>query len=137
MGRVYDGYRHGKHRNEESKGAKVHRCYTIGLKRGPIYRVLNSCSFMFSSFRYVSTLDDNFDVVFINQLLPVMMANLVQLNTKKYGKKIILHCLDLWLESLTLDEIRCESMIYKYYKRVSQKICKVFRLICWKIQSST
>ena len=135
MGRVYDGYRHGRHRNEESKDAKVHRCYTIGLKRGPIYRFLNSCSFMFSSFRYVSTLDDNFDVVFINQLLPVMMAN-ARIKYKKYGKKIILRCLDLWLESLTLDEIRCESMIYKYYKS-SPKICKVFRLICWKIQSST
>ena len=83
MGRIYDGYRHGERRDEVINGVKVHRCFTIGRRSGAVWRLLNYYSYMLSSTHYVSKIKDSFDVVFVNQLSPVMMANAAI----KYKKK--------------------------------------------------
>lgn len=122
MGEIYDGYRKGEKRDEVINGVKVHRCYTIGRKHGVIYRFFNYYSYAFSSTSYVKKLKEKFDVVFVNQLSPVMMANAAIAYKKKNKTPIVLYCLDLWPESLVAGGIARTSFIYKYFYRVSRKI---------------
>lgn len=124
MGDIYNGYRKGKKRNEILNGVKVHRCFTIGRKHGTIYRFLNYYSYVFSSAGYVKKLKDEFDVIFVNQLSPVMMANAAIQHKKKHGTPIVLYCLDLWPESLVAGGIKRGSVIYEFFHRTSEKIYK-------------
>ena len=75
MGEIYKGYQNGEKRDEVLNGVKVHRCYTIGRKQGALYRFLNYYSYALSSTRYIKKIKEEYDVVFVNQLSPVMMAN--------------------------------------------------------------
>ena len=49
MGRIYDGYRGGKRRDEEINGVRVHRCFTVGRRKGIFWRVINYYSFAICS----------------------------------------------------------------------------------------
>ena len=122
MGRIYDGYRHGERRDEVINGVKVHRCFTIGRRSGAVWRLLNYYSYMLSSTHYVSKIKDSFDVVFVNQLSPVMMANAAIKYKKKHHAGVILYCLDLWPESLVAGGVKRGSAIYNFFHRVSEKI---------------
>lgn len=121
MGNIYDGYRHGEKLNEVINGVKVHRCFTIGRKTGILFRLLNYYSYAISSTRYVSELKDEYDVVFVYQLSPIIMANAGIKYKKKYHKKLVLYCLDLWPESLVVGGIRRDSLMYKLFYRISKK----------------
>ena len=74
MGVIYPGYEKGQKRDEIINGVKVHRCFTIGRKSGIIKRILNYYSYAISSTLYASKIRDEFDLVIVNQLSPVMMA---------------------------------------------------------------
>jgi glycosyltransferase involved in cell wall biosynthesis len=124
MGEIYEGYRKGEKRDEVLNGVKVHRCFTIGRRRGAIYRFLNYYSYAFSSTSYVKKLKEQYDIVFVNQLSPVMMANAAMSYKKKHGTKVMLYCLDLWPESLVAGGIDRDSTIYKYFHKTSEKIYK-------------
>lgn len=127
-GILYDGYGKGKHIDEIINGVKVHRCFTVPRETGTIKRMLNYYSYVASSVKYVlsnkCTASDGkqFDVVFCNQLSPVMMAHAAIAYKKKYKVPVIMYCLDLWPESLIAGGIIRESMIYKYYHHVSKMI---------------
>ena len=121
-GQIFDGYKHGKKRDETINGVNVHRCFTIGRRSGILFRVLNYYSFAISSSKYVKKLKEDFDVVLVNQLSPVMMAKAGVVYKKKHGTKLVLYCLDLWPESLAVKGIRRGSFVYKHYKKVSEKI---------------
>lgn len=124
MGEIYDGYRKGEKRDEVLKGVKVHRCFTIGRKHGAICRFLNYYSYAFSSVIYVKNLKETYDVVYVNQLSPVMMAKAAIVYKKKHKAPIVLYCLDLWPESLVAGGINRESSIYRFFHKVSEKIYK-------------
>lgn len=127
-GILYDGYGKGKHINEVLNGVKVHRCYTVPRGVGAVKRTLNYYSYAISSTKYVLSkkcvASDGapFDVIFCNQLSPIMMANAAIAYKKKYKVPIIMYCLDLWPESLIAGGITRKSLIYKYYHHVSKKI---------------
>lgn len=121
-GEIYKGYENGAKREEIISGVKVYRCHTIPRKTGAVYRFLNYYSFAFSSERFVNQLSENFDVVFINQLSPVMMAKAGIKYAKKYKKPCVLYCLDLWPKSLAVGGINESSLIYKHYHLVSARI---------------
>ena len=122
MGKIYDGYRHGKKRDEVINGVKVHRCFEIGRRKGVLFRFLNYYSYAISSKRYVKRLKEKFDVVFANQLSPVMMANAAVAYKKKHGTKLVMYSLDLWPESLVVGGVKRGSFLYKHYHKVSKKI---------------
>lgn len=124
MGEIYDGFKNGERRDEVINGVEVHRCYTIGRKQGILHRFLNYYSYAFSSAHYVKKIKEEFDVVFVNQLSPVMMAKAAISYKKKYKKPIVLYCLDLWPESLVAGGIGRNSIIYKFFHKVSEKIYK-------------
>lgn len=122
MGKVYEGYHKGEKRDEIIGGVKIHRCFTISRKRGIVFRMLNYYSYAFSSTRYVKKLSNEFDVVFVNQLSPVMMANAGIQYKKKYCVPLVLYCLDLWPESMTTGGISRNSFVYRYFHKVAEKI---------------
>ena len=121
-GIIYKDYENGKHRDEVINGVQVYRCNTIPRKTGAIHRFLNYYSYANSSARFIKKLSDDFDVVFINQLSPVMMANAGIKYAKLHKKPCVLYCLDLWPESLVAGGISKGSKIYNHYHRISEKI---------------
>ena len=127
-GILYEGYGKGKHIDEVVNGVKIHRCHTIPRETGIVKRMLNYYSYAASSTKYVlsnkciASDGKPFDVVFCNQLSPVMMADAAIAYKKKYKVPAIMYCLDLWPESLTAGGITRESAIYRYYHHVSKKI---------------
>lgn len=123
MGEIYPGYEDVAHTDEVINGVKVHRCPIHPRKTGAIHRLWNYYSYSFASSRYIKTLDDSFDVVFINQLSPVMMANAGIKYAKKHKKKSVLYCLDLWPASLGVGGIN-GGIIYKWFYRESNKVYK-------------
>lgn len=129
-GILYEGYGKGKKIDEIINGVKVHRCYTVPRETGAVKRMLNYYSYAISSVKYVlskeckATDGKSFDVAFCNQLSPVMMAYAAMAYKKKYKVPVIMYCLDLWPESLIAGGITRESVLYKYYHRVSKNIYK-------------
>lgn len=121
-GKIYPGYEQKGGTDEERNGVKIHRCPLIPRKTGALYRFLNYYSFVFSSVAYLRTLKEEFDVVFCNQLSPVMMAEGATRWAKKHKKKCVLYCLDLWPDSLLMGGIRLDSIIYKVFLRISRRI---------------
>ena len=124
MGDIYKGYDKGKNRIEKINGVDVQRVFTVPRKSNAIMRLLNYHSFSFFSKKYIKKLKDDYDVVFVNQLSPVMMANAAIRYKRKYNKKVIMYCLDLWPESLCAGGIKKNSLIYKLYFVISKKIYK-------------
>ena len=122
QGEIYDGYKGKDKINEVRNGVKIHRCFEIPRKKGLIYRFLNYYSFAWAAKKYVKKLKGDFDVVFVNQLSPVMMSRPALVHKKKYGTKVVLYCLDLWPESLVAGGIKRGSFLYRHYHKVSKKI---------------
>lgn len=127
-GILYDGYGKGKHIDEIINGVKVHRCFTIPRETGTVKRLMNYYSYAVSSTQYVLSKDcvasdgNTFDVVFCNQLSPVMMADAAIAYKKKHKVPVVMYCLDLWPESIIAGGITRESVIYKFFHHVSRKI---------------
>ena len=127
-GILYEGYGKGKHIDEVIEGVKVHRCYTVPRQTGSVKRLMNYYSYAVSSTQYVLSKDcvasdgNPFDVVFCNQLSPVMMADAAIAYKKKHNVPVVMYCLDLWPESLIAGGITRESVIYKFFHHVSKKI---------------
>ena len=121
-GKIYNGYK-GKAGTEEMIcGVRVHRCFEIARRSGIVFRLLNYYSFAWSSKRYIKKMKEKFDVVFANQLSPIMMVNGAVAYKKKHGTKLVMYSLDLWPESLVVGGIRRGSLVYKYFHRLSKKI---------------
>lgn len=121
-GVIYEGYEKGKRADEVINGVRVHRCPLIPRKTGVLLRVLNYYSFVLSSLWYLRRCKEDFDVVFVNQLSPVMMAQAGLSWAKRHGKKCVLYCLDQWPESLLAGGIRKDSAVYNLFLKVSRKI---------------
>lgn len=127
-GVLYDGYGKGKHIDEVINGVKVHRCFTIPRETGMVKRLMNYYSYPLSSASFVRSkacvASDGkpFDVVFCNQLSPVMMADAAIAYKKKYKVPVVMYCLDLWPESLIAGGVTRTSPIYKFFHHVSKKI---------------
>lgn len=127
-GVLYDGYGKGKKIDEVLNGVKVHRCYTVPRQTGVCKRMLNYYSYVVSSVRYILSKECKasdgkpFDVVFCNQLSPVMMAHAAITYKKKYKVPVVMYCLDLWPESLIAGGVKRKSALYNYYHYVSKRI---------------
>ena len=124
MGIIYDGYGKGKKKKEVINGVNVRRCFTVGRRSGALWRFINYFSYAISSSLYCLTLKKDYDVVFVNQLSPVMMAYGGMCYKKLHKKKLVLYCLDLWPESLAAGGISRESFIYKIFEKISAHIYK-------------
>lgn len=123
-GKILKEYKSKEHRDEVRNGVRIIRCYEHGRGKNAIHLLWNYFSFALSGKRMVRKLDKDFDIVFINQLSPVMMAWPGIKYGKKYEKKTLLYCYDLWPASLTAGGIKQGSFIYKIFDKISKKIYK-------------
>lgn len=129
MGEIYPGYEKGMRTDEVINGVTVHRCGIHPRKTGALHRLWNYYSFPHQSKKYIKTLDSSFDVVFINQLSPVMMAKAGVYYARKHHKKTVLYCLDLWPASLSAGGIS-GGMIYKWFAMESKRVyCAVDKVL--------
>ncbi len=119
MGYIYEDYKNGKNRTQERGGVRITRTFTIGRRQNVLFRFLNYFSFAISSTRYVRRLKEEYDVVYTNQLSPIMMVNAAMVYAKKWKKKAVLYCMDLWPASLAAGGISQRSPIYKIFGKVS------------------
>lgn len=125
MGEIYPGYENGQKVDEILNGVQIHRCITVPRKTGTLNRLKNYFSYPIVSKKYIKKLDNSFDVVFVNQLSPVMMAEAGIWYKRKHKKKLVLYCLDLWPESLCVGGIKRGSAIYKVFKVASKRVYRV------------
>lgn len=127
-GVIYDGYGRGKKIDEVINGVKVHRCAVFPRGKGSIRRMLNYVSYAVSSSCYVlskkctASNGTGFDVVFCNQLSPVTMAEAAVVYKRKHHVPLVLYCLDLWPDSLTLGGVNSSSALFKVIKYISKRL---------------
>jgi glycosyltransferase involved in cell wall biosynthesis len=124
-GRIRPEYLHKKNRNEIHNGVKIIRCHEHPRKRNPIDLFLNYLSFPRSGKRIIRTLDDDFDVVLLNGLSPILQSKPGLLYAKKHHKKCLMYCLDLWPASLAAGGIRNKGLfkpVYSLFTSISSKI---------------
>lgn len=117
-------YRKGKKRQEKINGVNIIRTYEIARGNNAAKLFLNYFSFALSASIKAYFMKEDFDVVFVNQLSPVMMGIPAKIYKKRRHKKVLLYCLDLWPESLAAGGIRPGSMVYKIFLKISQNIYK-------------
>ena len=122
LGKVYDGYGKNKKRDETINGVKVHRCYTVARRTGPLFRIINYFSYSFFASGYARKMKEDYDAVFVNQLSPVMMARPALKYAKKHNKKVLLYCLDLWPENIIVGGIKRDSAVFKLFFNISKDI---------------
>lgn len=120
-GDIYKGYENGKRAEENIGGVRIIRCPIHPRKQGTLHRLWNYYSYPYRSKCAVRKLKDNFDVVFINQLSPVMMAEAGIWYAKKHNIKSVLYCLDLWPASLAVGGIN-KGIMYNWFHRGSNRI---------------
>mgnify|MGYP000353078423 CR=1 FL=1 len=123
-GKVHHEYCKNKKRNETINGVKVLRTFEIGRGKSHFKLFLSYLSFTISASLKALFLKNEYDVVFVNQLSPVLMAIPAIIYKKKNKKKILLYCLDLWPESLAIGGIKKGSLIYNLFLVVSKMIYK-------------
>lgn len=121
-GSIYKGYERGVNGEQEHNGVHIRRVDLIPRGRDIIHRVLNYYSFSVNATRIARTMGPGFDVVLSFQSSPVMMAHPALAYGKKYGTPVLLYCIDIWPECLTVGGIRRGSLVYRHYQRVSRAI---------------
>lgn len=136
-GKVLKEYRKKEHSDEIRNGVRIIRCYEHGRGKNSINMLWNYFSFAFSGKMMIRKLDNDFDLVFINQLSPVMMAWPGIKYAKRYGKKSLLYCYDLWPASLTAGGIKKDSFAYKFFEKISKKVYNSVNHICVTSKSFT
>ncbi len=108
------------HRDEEINGVHVIRCHEIGRKKGAAYLALNYLSYVRSASAMVNKLADDFDLVFVYQLSPVLMGIPGRKYANKHKVPMLLYCCDLWPESMKMYIHNESNPAFKWIKKVSK-----------------
>lgn len=122
MGYTYPAYKKGKNRKQVHNGVQISRTFTVARRRNMLFRMLNYFSYAISSTLYVLRLKEAYDVVFTNQTSPVLMVSAALAYARKWKKKVVLYCMDLWPASLTAGGIQQSSPVYKLFGWISKKL---------------
>lgn len=121
-GEIYPEYRKSKCREEIINGVRVIRCATVPRKKGTVMRFLNYFSFAISAWLKAGHIKEEYDVVLINQMSPIMMCWAGLRYAAKHNKKTVMYCMDLWPASLAAGGIEKESFVYKIFNKISKNI---------------
>lgn len=121
-GKIYADYRSSVHKDELINGVRVIRCNIIERRSGSIFLGLNYISFMITGSMKVNKLKEKFDVIYVYQMSPVLMAVPALKYKSRHQVPIFLYCCDLWPESIK-DVFKNEnSIIFKIAKIISEKV---------------
>lgn len=124
MGKIYEGYRHGRRKDETVNGVRIHRCSNVARRNNSLSRIFNYYSFVVSSKHYIKKIKEDFDIVLVHQLSPVIMAKAGIKYKELHHVPMVLYCLDLWPESLVMGGINKGGFIFRMIHRASEKIYK-------------
>jgi len=120
-GVIPEEYKKG-HRDEIVNGVHIIRCKEIERKNSAVYLALNYISYMQFASKRVNMLPNDFDLVFVYQLSPVLMAIPGIKYAKKHSIPLILYCCDLWPESMKMYIHNENSIFFKMVKKLSTGI---------------
>ena len=123
-GIIPNEYKKGKNRKQSINGVDIIRTFEVGRGNSKLKLMLNYVSYMISASLKVLGLKKEFDVVYVYQLSPVIMAIPALLYKKINKKKVVLYCQDLWPESLKAMNIKEQSLLFKLIHNVSKYIYK-------------
>lgn len=120
-GRILPEYSHVH--DEILNGVRIHRCFCFPRKEGRLSIIKNYLSFYLTSSHFLSRLKEDFDVVYSFSLSPIIAVSGANKYKKKRRVHHVLHCLDLWPESVLITRAMKETSLgYKILYRWSKKI---------------
>ena len=120
-GRIIPEYKKIKY--EEINGVKVHRVNLSPRKKTRFSIINNYLSFWRNSKRWVKKTKEHFDIVYSMSLSPVTILSAGNLYKKRFHVKHVVHCVDLWPESvLVTHAVREKSLTYKILYKWSKKL---------------
>lgn len=120
-GVIAEEYRDFKDEYETIDGVKVIRCPIRPRKKGLFNLFLNYMSYQRLASKKVKTLGGDYDAVFSYQLSPITQAKPAMRYAKRYGKRFVLYCLDLYPLSGSVHYKKVPFM-YEYVHRISKRI---------------
>ena len=120
-GRIIPEYR--KIKFEVINGVKVHRVNLIARKKTRLSIINNYLSFWSNSKKWIRNCKEKFDIVYSMSMSPVTILSAGNLYKKKHGVKHVVHCVDLWPESvLATRAVSKNSLMYKILYRWSYNL---------------
>lgn len=110
---------------ETINGVNVHRVNIVARKKSRLSIINNYLSFWKNSKKWVRKTKIQFDVVYSMSLSPVTICSAGNLYKKKHGVRHVIHCLDLWPESVLVTKaVRKTSLMYRVLYSWSKSIYK-------------
>ena len=116
---------------EVINGVNVHRVNIYPRKKSRISIIRNYLSFWKNSKKWVRKTKIEFDFIYSMSLSPVTICSAGNLYAKKHHKKHIIHCCDLWPESVLVTKaVKEKSLIYKILYKWSKSIySKAYKIL--------
>lgn len=116
---------------EVINGVNVHRVNLYPRKKSRLSIIKNYLSFWINSKKWVRKTKLDFDFVYSMSLSPVTICSAGNLYAKKHNKKHIIHCCDLWPESVLVTKaVKEKSLIYKILYKWSRSIySKAYKIL--------
>lgn len=113
-----------KHISEEViNGVNVYRVNVYPRKHSRLSIIRNYLSFWKNSKKWVRKCSEKYDRVFSMSLSPVTICSAGNLYSKKHNVPHIIHCVDLWPESvLVTNAVKKNSLTYKILYKWSRSI---------------
>lgn len=118
-GNIPEEYRHGRKRDEYINGVHVIRCFEIARKPGAVGMSLNYLSFCISAVFKGCRLREQFDVIFIYETSPVLMAYPAEVFARRNHIPVFLYCCDIWPEVVKVMIPNENSIAFRAIKKLS------------------
>lgn len=135
MGNIPEEYLHGKKRDEVINGVHVLRTFEIGRKPGVVGMAKNYLSYCVSASWKALWLKNEFDVILIYQLSPVLMGIPGIIYRWLHNIPTYLYCCDIWPESARVLLKSDKSIPFRIISKVSNFIYRHVDLV--SVQSSS
>ncbi|MCB9497933.1 MAG: glycosyltransferase family 4 protein [Erysipelotrichaceae bacterium] len=120
-GEIIPAYKNIK--EEVIDGVNVHRVKILPRKQSRISIIKNYLSFWKNSKKWVKKCPSEYDAVYSMSLSPVTILAAGNLYKKKHHVPHIVHCVDLWPESvLVTHAVRKHSLVYHFLYHWSKKL---------------
>lgn len=112
-----------KVRFEEINGVKVNRVNLYPRKKSRLSIIRNYLSFWRNSKKWVKKCKEKYDIVYSMSMSPVTILSAGNLYKKKHHVKHVVHCVDLWPESvLVTNAVRKKSLTYRILYKWSRSL---------------
>ena len=122
-GEIIPEYKNVKY--EVINGVKVHRVNLVPRKKSRFSIIRNYLSFWSNSKKWIRRCKEKFDIVYSMSLSPVTILSAGNLCKKKHHVKHVVHCVDLWPDSvLVTHAVREKSLTYKILYKWSRDLYK-------------